>query len=166
MPARAEQPSSPHRGRILCSVASIRRGDDQGTSYRYVQLERVIVDRGSVFTATLFPVSTVEEVRRHLADLTRSKHYRFASHNVVAYRLRRPDGQLLEHKDDGYSGRGREAGAGRVLLEVLRAKNVVGAVVVVTRWFGGIPLGGARFRHFAAAAAQVVDAARTPGGPG
>ncbi|HEY3109875.1 MAG TPA: YigZ family protein [Chloroflexota bacterium] len=125
-----------------------------------MQLERVIVDRGSVFTATLFPVSTAEDVRRHLTDLTRSKHFRFASHNVVAYRLRGPDGQLLEHKDDGYSGRGREAGAGRVVLEVLRAKDVVGAVVVVTRWFGGVKLGGDRFRHFAAAAAQAVDAAR------
>ena len=141
-------------------MALTERGSDQGGSLRYVQLERVIVDRGSVFAATLFPVSTAEEVRRHLADLTRSKHFRFASHNVVAYRLRGPDGQLLEHKDDGYSGRGREAGAGRVVLEVLRAREVVGAVVVVTRWFGGTKLGGDRFRHFAAAAAQAIDAAR------
>src|SRR4051812_25753244 len=108
------------------------REDDRPGPFRYVQLERVIVDRGSIFTATLFPVATVEEVRRQLAELTRDKHFRFASHNVVAYRLRTGDGRLLEHKDDGYSGRGREAGAGRVVLEVLRAKDVVGAVVVVT----------------------------------
>ncbi len=137
------------------------RGDGTRQPFRYVQLDRVIVDRSSVFTATLFPASSTEDVRRHLADLTRSKHFRFASHNVVAYRLRGPDGQLVEHKDDGYSGRGREAGAGRVVLETLRNKDVENAVVVVTRWFGGVKLGGDRFRHFAAAAAQVVDAART-----
>ena len=129
-------------------------------AFTYVQLERVIVDRGSVFTATLFPASTADEVKRALEELVKDKHFRFASHNVVAYRLPGPDGQVVEHKDDGYSGRGREAGAGRVVLEVLRAKDVVGAVVVVTRWFGGTPLGGARFRHFGAAAGQAIDAAR------
>jgi putative IMPACT (imprinted ancient) family translation regulator len=143
-------------------MAASNGGADQGGAFRYTQLERVIVDRGSVFTATLFPASTAEEVRRHLAGLTRDKHFRFASHNVVAYRLPGPGGQVVEHKDDGYSGRGREAGAGRVVLEVLRAKDAVGVVVVVTRWFGGVPLGGARFRHFASAAAQAVDAARAP----
>jgi putative IMPACT (imprinted ancient) family translation regulator len=141
-------------------VAASNDGSGQGVGLGRAQLERVIVDRGSVFTATLFPAATADEVRQHLAELTRDKHFRFASHNVVAYRLRAPDGQIVEHKDDGYSGRGREAGAGRVVLEVLRAKELVGAVVVVTRWFGGTPLGGARFRHFAAAAARVVDAAR------
>lgn len=136
-----------------------RTGSSDEGAFRPVQLDRVIVDRGSVFTATLVPASTVEEVQRHLVELTRDKHFRFASHNVVAYRLRSPDGQLVEHKDDGYSGRGRESGAGRVVLEVLRARAVVNAVVVVTRWFGGIKLGGDRFRHFAAAAARAVDAA-------
>jgi putative IMPACT (imprinted ancient) family translation regulator len=125
-----------------------------------VRLERVIVDRGSVFTANLFPAASEAEAKAGLARLAKDKDYRFASHNVVAWRLRGPDGQLREHKDDGYSGRGRESGAGRVVLEVLRVKELEGAVVVVTRWFGGIPLGGSRFRHFGAAAAQAIDAAR------
>jgi putative IMPACT (imprinted ancient) family translation regulator len=127
---------------------------------RPVRLERVIVDRGSVFAANLFPAATEAEAKAALARLVKDKDYRFASHNVVAWRLRGPDGQLREHKDDGYSGRGRESGAGRVLLEVLRAKELEGAVVVVTRWFGGTPLGGSRFRHFGAAAGQAIDAAR------
>ena len=127
---------------------------------RPVRLERVIVDRGSVFAANLFPAASEEEAKAALARLVKDKDYRFASHNVVAWRLRGPNGQLREHKDDGYSGRGRESGAGRVVLEVLRAKELEGAVVVVTRWFGGTPLGGARFRHFGTAAAQAIDAAR------
>jgi putative IMPACT (imprinted ancient) family translation regulator len=125
-----------------------------------VQLDRVIVDRASVFTATLFPASTEADVEAALEGLVKDKHFRFASHNVVAYRLRGADGRIVEHKNDGYSGRGRESGAGRVVLEVLRARDLIGAVVVVTRWFGGIPLGGSRFRHFGAAASQVIDAAQ------
>lgn len=122
-------------------------------------LERVIVDRGSIFTATLRPAATVEEVKAALQDLVRDKHFRFASHNVVAYRLRDETGRVVEQKDDGYSGRGRESGAGRVVLEVLRARDALGLVVIVTRWFGGTKLGGDRFRHFAAAAARALDAA-------
>lgn len=130
----------------------------EAIQYRPVQLDKVILDRGSVFTATLFPARTVEEVRWGLEHLVQGKKFRTASHNVVAYRLRGDGTLVVEHKDDGYSGRGRESGAGRVVLEVLRAKDALDVVVVVTRWFGGIPLGGARFRHFGNAAALVLDA--------
>ncbi len=122
-----------------------------------MRLERLIVDRGSIFAAHLFPVRDEPEVERALAGLVRDKAYRFASHNALAYRFVDERGALIEHKSDGYSGRGREAGAGRVILEVLRARDARGVLVVVTRWFGGIPLGGDRFRHFAAAAARALD---------
>jgi putative IMPACT (imprinted ancient) family translation regulator len=122
------------------------------------QVERAIVDRGSVFTATLFPATSEGAVKAALEGLVRDKAFRFASHNVVAYRLRGANGQIVEHKDDGYSGRGRESGAGRVVLEVLRARQAENVVVVVTRWYGGIKLGGDRFRHFGAAAGMVLDA--------
>ena len=135
---------------------------DAGVAYRQVQLPRVIADRGSVFGATLFPVGTLDDVRAVLARLTREKEFRSATHNVVAYRLLGPDGQLVEQKDDGVGGHRREPGAGRVVLEVLRAKDAVGALVVVSRHFGGVKLGGDRFRHFAAAAAMAVDAASGP----
>ena len=92
-----------------------------------------------------------------------AEEFRTASHNVVADRLRGADGRVVEHKDDRYSGRGREAGAGRFVLDVLRAKDALDVVVVVTRWFGGVKLGGDRFRHFAAATAQAIDAARAMG---
>lgn len=134
----------------------------EATKYRPVQLEKVILDRGSVFTATVFPARTVEQVQVELERLVQGKKFRTASHNVVAYRLRGDNGQVIEHKDDGYSGRGRESGAGRVVLEVLRAREALDVVVVVTRWFGGIPLGGARFRHFGNAASRALDAADGP----
>jgi putative IMPACT (imprinted ancient) family translation regulator len=129
--------------------------------WTHTQLARVIVDRGSVFTATLIPAETVADAALGLERLVAEKKFRTATHNVVAYRLRDADGRIVEHKDDGYSGRNRESGAGRVVLDVMRAREVVGAVVVVTRWFGGVKLGGDRFRHFASAASQVIDAALT-----
>jgi putative IMPACT (imprinted ancient) family translation regulator len=130
---------------------------------RQVRLERVIADRGSVFSAALFPISSAEHVKEALAMIAREKAFRAATHNVVAYRLNDANGQLLEHKDDGVGGHRREPGAGRVVLEVLRAKAVVGALVVVSRQFGGVKLGGDRFRHFGAAAGMAVDEASRPG---
>lgn len=124
-----------------------------------MRLGRVISDRGSVFSAALFPVGTVAEVKGVLERIGREKEFRAATHNVVAYRVVGENGQLVEHKDDGVGGHRREPGAGRVVLEVLRAKGVVGAVVVVSRQYGGVKLGGDRFRHFGAAAGMAVDAA-------
>jgi putative IMPACT (imprinted ancient) family translation regulator len=134
-------------------------------AYRPVRLPRAIADRGSVFDAGLFPVATLDDVKAVLARLTREKEYRSATHNVVAYRLLGPDGRIVEHKDDGVGGHRREPGAGRVVLEVLRAREAVGALVVVSRHFGGVKLGGDRFRHFAAATAMAVDAAERPARP-
>jgi len=131
-------------------------------AYRPVHLPRVIADRGSLFGAALYPVATLDDVKAVLARLTREKEFRSATHNVVAYRLVGPEGQIVEHKDDGVGGHRREPGAGRVVLEVLRAKETLGALVVVSRHFGGVELGGDRFRHFAAAAALAVDTARAP----
>ena len=136
-------------------------------SYQAVRLPRVISDRGSVFSAAVFPVASPEDVKAVLAAIGREKEFRAATHNVVAYRLQGENGQLLEHKDDGVGGHRREPGAGRVVLEVLRAKGVVGALVVVSRQYGGVKLGGDRFRHFGAAAGMAVDAASSrPAGAG
>jgi putative IMPACT (imprinted ancient) family translation regulator len=43
--------------------------------------------------------------------------------------------------DDG------EAGAGAIILQELEAAGLHDHIVVVSRWFGGVRLGGDRFRH-------------------
>jgi putative IMPACT (imprinted ancient) family translation regulator len=43
--------------------------------------------------------------------------------------------------DDG------EAGAGLVILRMLEREGLQGHIIVVTRWFGGVHLGGDRFRR-------------------
>lgn len=40
-----------------------------------------------------------------------------------------------------------ESGAGSRLLQVLESNNFVNVLVIVTRWYGGSPIGSLRFRH-------------------
>ncbi|CCD26520.1 uncharacterized protein NDAI_0H03470 [Naumovozyma dairenensis CBS 421] len=47
-----------------------------------------------------------------------------------------------------------EAGAGQRLLTLLERSNIVNVLVIVTRWYGGTPLGSARFRHISSTAVE------------
>ena len=47
-----------------------------------------------------------------------------------------------------------EAAAGQRLLTLLERANVANALVIVTRWYGGTPLGSARFRHISGVAVE------------
>lgn len=47
-----------------------------------------------------------------------------------------------------------EAGAGQRLLTLLERSNAINVLVIVTRWYGGIPLGSARFRHISSTAVE------------
>lgn len=52
------------------------------------------------------------------------------------------------------SADGGEAGAGNVLLSLLERNQLVNVLIVVTRWYGGTPLGPARFRHISTVGVQ------------
>ena len=43
--------------------------------------------------------------------------------------------------DDG------ESGAGMVIVNMLEHEQIVDHIIVVTRWYGGVKLGGDRFRR-------------------
>ena len=70
--------------------------------------------------------------------LKRKKKFAKATHNTWAVLL--PDGTPVKN-DDG------ESGAGQIILRMLERDGIKGEVVVVTRWYGGVHLGGDRFRH-------------------
>ncbi|CAG60931.1 uncharacterized protein GVI51_J06127 [Nakaseomyces glabratus] len=59
----------------------------------------------------------------------------------------------LKNVQQGSSDCG-EAGAGQRLLTLLERSNAFNVIVIVTRWYGGTPLGPARFRHICSAALQ------------
>ena len=103
-----------------------------------IQLEGILTDRGSKYAVSGGPVQTRQEAAAFVKALCRNKKYTKATHNTWAVIL--PDGTPVKN-DDG------EAGAGMVILRMLEREALVGEVVVVTRWFGGVKLGGDRFRR-------------------
>ena len=88
---------------------------------------------------------------------SQKKRYPDARHHCWAYRLG-PAGEAVRCSDDGEP----QGTAGVPMLECLKKKNITNAVVVVTRYFGGIPLGtGGLTRAYASGAAGALDAAGT-----
>ncbi len=82
------------------------------------------------------------------------KTYWDATHNVYAYVLQ--GGQLCRFSDDGEP----QGTAGLPVLDVLRKEGLTDCAVVVTRYFGGILLGGGGLvRAYSHAAKLAVDAA-------
>jgi uncharacterized YigZ family protein len=78
-----------------------------------------------------------------------------AGHHCFAYRLGQ-EGTLARFSDDGEPG----GTAGRPMMEVLLREEIVDAVVIVTRYFGGILLGaGGLARAYSQAAAEAIRAA-------
>ena len=58
------------------------------------------------------------------------------------------------HDDDG------EGGAGKRLQQLLEQKDVRDGVIPVSRWYGGKPLGGARFRQITGVANALLEKIR------
>ncbi len=101
-------------------------------------LENLLTDKGSKYAVSGTPVTSKPEAVSALKALKRSKKYAKATHNTWAVLLR--DGTPLKN-DDG------ETGAGMVILRMLERENLHDHLVIVTRWYGGVKLGGDRFRH-------------------
>ncbi|WP_281856124.1 YigZ family protein [Litoreibacter halocynthiae] len=114
-----------------------------------IQLENILTDRGSKYAVSGGSVTTREDASAFVKMLKRNKKYAKATHNTWAVIL--PDGTPVKN-DDG------EAGAGMVILRMLEREELVGEVVVVTRWFGGVKLGGDRFRRVQDCVRMYLDA--------
>jgi len=99
----------------------------------------------SRFLANAIPVSDPDEALRALADAIVPD----ANHNCWAYRI----GDACRSSDDG-----EPAGtAGRPILAAIDGQGIDMAMVVVTRWFGGIKLGaGGLARAYGGTAAECL----------
>jgi hypothetical protein len=115
--------------------------DDVGDAPPWV-LSDVITEKKSVFLARAAEVHSVDEAKSYLAHLlTTDKKAAKATHNITAWRIQGENGvQFQDCDDDG------ESAAGGRLLHLLELMGVWNAMVVVTRWYGGIHLGPDRFR--------------------
>lgn len=111
------------------------------------------VEQRSRFIGYAKPVQTEEEAIAFIESI-RAKHWD-ATHNVYAYCLR--EGQIRRYSDDGEP----HGTAGIPTLDVLQKSGVTDAVVVVTRYFGGVLLGaGGLVRAYSHGAKIALDAAR------
>jgi putative IMPACT (imprinted ancient) family translation regulator len=116
-----------------------------------LNLGEILRDRGSRYAVAGGPVADRAAVMATLAELKSEKKYARASHNSWAAVL--PDGQALKD-DDG------EAGAAAIILKMLEREGLAGHLVVVTRWYGGVNLGGDRFGHVVTAVRAYLAARR------
>ncbi|KAL3938225.1 MAG: hypothetical protein SGBAC_006817 [Bacillariaceae sp.] len=76
-----------------------------------------------------------------------------ASHNMIAYRFTdQATGRLVSDSDDD-----GEKGSGSKLASLLELTDAQDCIVVVSRWYGGVHLGPARFKWIAAVGRQGLE---------
>lgn len=110
------------------------------------------VEKKSEFIATLVPVQTAEEAIACIETVRREN--RKARHNVYAYILQ--ENHTTRYSDDGEP----QGTAGVPVLNVLQKNELTDVCCVVTRYFGGILLGGGGLvRAYSHSAALAVEAA-------
>lgn len=98
------------------------------------------------------PVESEEEALRYLASIR--EQYRDASHHCYAYVVGKNAG-IMRYQDDGEPS----GTAGQPIIEVMKARQVVNACVVVVRYFGGVLLGaGGLTRAYSKGASTAIDA--------
>lgn len=110
-----------------------------------------LIEQRSRFFAVLFPAASIEDVEAMLK--TQRSEHRKAHHHCWAARFPGAGAAVEKAKDDGEVGH-----PGRVLIELLRRRDLEGAILV-SRVFGGIKLGvGGVSRAFRAAGEGAVAA--------
>ncbi len=102
------------------------------------QIEHVLTDRGSKYAVSGAQAQSKAQALSRVKTLCKKKKFAKATHNTWA--LIQRDGTQIK-QDDG------ESGAGAIILRILQDKQCFDHVVIVTRWYGGVHLGGDRFRH-------------------
>lgn len=115
--------------------------------------EAEIIVKKSKFIGRIVPVQSAAGAEAELAKM-RFVH-KAATHNCFAYRVG------LGVPVERFSDDGEPSGtAGRPILEVLRRRPVLNALVVVSRYFGGTLLGAnGLIRAYADGAAKAIEAA-------
>ena len=110
--------------------------------------ESEIVEKRSRFLGHLRNVHSEEEAKAFIQECKRQYHD--ARHNCWCYRIYNGPERF---SDDGEP----QGSAGMPMLEVLRREQIVHAVCVITRYFGGVLLGtGGLSRAYSASAKEAL----------
>ena len=119
----------------------------------YQDAESEFTEKRSRFITHLYKVETEAEARARIEEM--KKKYYDARHNCWCYLLQ--EGGVVRYSDDGEP----QGTAGVPVLNVLQKQNLTDVCCVVTRYFGGILLGGGGLvRAYSHSAALAVEAAQ------
>ena len=114
------------------------------------EAEIEFVEKKSRFIGHIYKVQTPEQCQEILAAVR--KKYWDATHNVYAYVLK---SGAMRYSDDGEPG----GTAGMPIMDTLIRSNTQDALIVVTRYFGGILLGsGGLVRAYSRSASDALNA--------
>lgn len=109
-------------------------------------------EKKSRFIATTYPVESEEEALNFIERM--KKKYWDARHNCSAYVIG-ANNEIMRCSDDGEPSQT----AGKPMLDVIVGAGIHNAVVVVTRYFGGVLLGtGGLVRAYSKAAQEGIAA--------
>ena len=115
--------------------------------------ENSIEIKKSNFITHLFSVTSVDEVNVYLEEI-RKEHYK-ANHNCYAYIIG-TNMEIKKSSDDGEPS----MTAGRPILNAMEKNDLTNALIVVTRYFGGIKLGASGLiRAYSSSAGEVIKCA-------
>ncbi|KAF2153221.1 UPF0029-domain-containing protein [Myriangium duriaei CBS 260.36] len=115
-------------------------------------MSETFTEKKSVFVARATRVTSKEQAEsflRHL--LATNKAVSQATHNITAWRMHGDGNTAIQDCDDD----GETAAGGR-LLRLLQLMDAWDVLVVVSRWYGGVQLGPARFRIINSVARDVI----------
>lgn len=112
------------------------------------------VIKKSRFIGAIFPCESEQAAMRELKKL--HELHPHASHIVFAYRLKTENGMVYRFHDAGEP----TGTAGKPIFQHLEGKDIVNALIIVVRYFGGVKLGaGGLTRAYGNTARQVIEAA-------
>ncbi|KAL8908336.1 MAG: hypothetical protein Q9207_000864 [Kuettlingeria erythrocarpa] len=132
-------------------------GDDLAPP-RWV-LSAAVTEKKSGFIARACTIKSTKDAQSAIAHLLATdKRTSKATHNISAYRIRsliKGKEMVFQDCDDD-----EEDAAGGRLLKLLQMMDVWNVLVVVSRWYGGVKLGSARFGIINAVAREAIVAGR------
>lgn len=119
----------------------------------YDKAQASFIEKKSEFIGYIAPVKTNDEAVEFINSVRAMN--RKANHNVYAYILQ--DNNIVRYSDDSEP----QGTAGVPVLDVLQKEGLTDVCVVVTRYFGGILLGGGGLvRAYSHACKIAVDSAK------
>jgi uncharacterized YigZ family protein len=110
--------------------------------------------KNSLFIGYARPVEREGEAKAFIKEI--KELHRNANHNVSAYFVKEKSSFALKYDDDGEPA----GSSGKPVFKILESKEIRNAVVIVTRYFGGIKLGfGGLSRAYRETALSAIEEA-------